>query len=360
MAMYYWNRFKKKVINYFYDHPHQKDSLQYAYALFITALSAIIFSFGFKCFIQPNYQAFSNPELINENGAILALASSGASGISQSVVALCKLLGFEFIIDPFNLYVTNFISYFIINVPLLLLAYFKIGKKFAFLSLINVILVTIFGIILPNNQGDFITQISEAIFNQPVARILFAGLCTGAATALSYLIESTCGGIDIIAYYISEKKSSGVGIYSAIFNFFIVLLFSILSCMNGGLVDGVHFVAVQVSQQAIIFMYTFLYMVITTVVVDTINVSNKKLSLQIISKDENLSQVIMANIPHGCTVVHGKGGYTGNDVFIILVTVRKNERRKVVKIAKQADPTCFINVLNTEQVYGKFFRKPIK
>lgn len=358
--MYYWNRFKKKVNNYFYDHPFQKGAINYTYAIIVTAISAICFSFGFKCFIQPNYQAFSDPSLIHENGVFLTLASSGASGISQSVVQICRLLGFEFIVDPFNSYVTNFVAYFVVNIPLLLLAYFKIGKKFALLSLINVIFVTVFGIVLPNNAGDFITEISEAVFNQPVARILFAGLCTGAATALSYLIESTCGGIDIIAYYISEKKSTGVGIYSAIINFFIVSLFSVLSCLSGGVVDGVHFSPVPISQQAIIFMYTFLYMILTTVVVDTINISNKKLSLQIISKDANLSQVIMSNIPHGCTVIEGKGGYTGNEVFIIMVTIRKNERKKVIRIAKQADPSCFINVLSAEQVYGKFYRKPIK
>lgn len=358
--MYYVNRFKKKVINYFYDHPVQKGTLNWSYAIIVTALSAIIFSFGFKCFIQPNYQAFSDPSLIYENGAILALASSGASGLSQSVLQIFKLIGLEFIIDPFNQYVTNFIAYFIINIPLLLLAFFKLGKKFAALSLINVIFVTIFGIILPNGSGDFITEISEAVYNQPVARILFAGLCTGVATALSYLIESTCGGIDIIAYYISEKKSSAVGIYSAIFNFMIVLLYSILSCCHGGLVDGTHFIAVSISHQAIIFLYTFVYMILTTLVVDTINISNKKLSLQITSKDANLAQVIMANIPHGCTVIDGRGGYTGNEVHIIMVTIRKNERKRVIKIAKTADPSCFINALATEQVYGKFFRKPIK
>ena len=357
---YFIYKIKKLVRNYFFDHPHQKSALSYTYALIVTALSAIIFSFGFKCFIQPNYSAFANQDLVHETGSILALASSGASGMSQSVLEIFKLSGLTFTLDPFNVYVINFISYFVINIPLLLLAYFKIGKKFAFLSLINVVFVTIFGIILPTGEGSFIVEISEAVFNQPVARILFAGLCTGVATALSYLIESTCGGIDIIAYYISEKKSTGVGIYSAIFNFCIVMVYSILSCCSGGLVDGVHFVPVEVSQAAIIFLYTFLYMIITTLVVDTINISNKKLNLQIISKDENLSQVIMSNIPHGCTVINGKGGFTGKDVYIISVTVRKSEQKRVIKIAKKADPSCFINVLVTEQVYGKFFRKPIK
>lgn len=357
---FFWYRFKKRIKNYFYDHPKQKSLASFSYDLIITALSAFIFSFGFKCFIQPNYTAFTDSNLVNETGSILSLASCGASGLSQSVVVIFKLLGFEFINDSFNIYLTNFIAYFLINIPLIILAYLKIGKKFALITLVNVALVTLFGIIIPNNEGDFITKISEFVFSDPIARVLFAGLCTGTATALSYIVESTCGGIDVIAYYISEKKSSGVGIYSAIFNFIIVVLFSILSCLNGGLVDGIHFFSVDPSKQFIIFLYTFLYMIVTTLVVDTINVFNKKINLQIITKDENLSQVIMSNIPHGCTLINGKGGYSGTELYIISVTVRKNEQKRVLKIAKKADPYCFINVLSTEQVYGKFFRKPIK
>ena len=45
--MYYWNRFKKKVNNYFYDHPFQKGTINYVYAIIVTAISAICFSFGF-------------------------------------------------------------------------------------------------------------------------------------------------------------------------------------------------------------------------------------------------------------------------------------------------------------------------
>lgn len=357
---YFIRKSKKRVINYFYDHPHQKEVVDNTIRVLVTLLSAFIFSFGFKCFIQPNYQAFSDPSIVHQTGAISALASSGISGITQSVLVIFKLLGLEFILDPFNQYVLTFVSYFIINIPLLLIGFFKVGKKFALYSLINVVFVTILGIILPNNSGDLITVISEYVFAEPVARIIFAGTCTGIATALSYLIESTCGGVDIIAYYISEKKSTGVGIYSAIFNCCIVLLFSILSTLEGGLVDGVHFEAVEFPEAVIIFMYTFLYMIITTFVVDHVNTSNKKLHIEIITRNENVAQVLLANIPHGCTILNGKGGYTGVTNYVILVTIRKNERKRVVKIAKAADPNCFINVLLTEQVYGKFFRQPIK
>ncbi len=358
--MYYFKRLKKKIIDYFFDHPQQKNIANDIYIILVTVIGAFVFSFGFKTFIQPNYSAFSNQEIANDVTAIRSLASCGASGISQSILQILKLSGLEFIKDPNNQYITNFVAYFLINVPLLIFGFIKIGKKFSIVTLFNVLCVTIFGIILPNNEGDLITQISEYVYLQPVARIIFAGLCTGFASATSYLVDSTAGGTDIIAYYISEKKSVGVGKWSAVINLIVVGTFTILSTLEGGLVNGKDFISIEPATAIIILMYTFLYMITTTLVVDSINVFNKKLNVQIITKSKNLSQVIIANIPHGCTLIKGSGGFTGNDVYVVNVTVRKNECKKVVKVAKKADPDCFISVLVANQVYGKFFRKPIK
>lgn len=358
--MYYFNYIKKKIRNYLFDHPHQKDFLSNIYIVAITLLSAFVFSFGFKCFVQPNYSAFVSQEIANDSTAIHSLASTGASGISQSILALFKLSGASFITDPFNQYLVNFIAYFCVNIPLLIFAWFKVGRKFSIITLLNVLAVTMFGIILPTDTGSLIQQISEYVYLQPVARILFAGLCTGFASASAYIVESTAGGTDIVAYYISEKKSSGVGIFSAMLNLVVISTYSILSTLSAGLVDGVHFSPVPVSTALVIFLYTLLYMVVVTLVVDTINTTNKKKILQIFTKDETLSQVIMANIPHGCTVLKGSGGYTGKEISMITVTVRKSEVKEVIKIARICDPNCFINCIKADQVYGRFFRKPIQ
>lgn len=358
--MYYLNYLKKKIRNHFFDHPHQKEAVTNIYIVIVTLVSAFVFSFGFKCFIQPNYSAFVSSEIANDSTAIHSLASSGASGVSQIVLIIFKLVGTEFILDPFNQYVVNFVTYFCVNIPLLIYAWFKIGKKFSIITLLNVAAASIFGIIIPNDTGSIVQQISEYVYLQPVARILFAGMCTGFASASAYLVESAAGGTDIVAYYISEKKSSGVGKFSALLNLVLVTIYSILSTISSGLVDGEHFSSVLPSTAFVIFLYTLLYMIVVSLVVDTINTTNQKRVIQIFSKDDSLPQVIMANIPHGCTVIKGSGGYTGRDILMITVTVRKSEVKKVIKVARTCDPNCFINAIKAEQVYGRFFRKPIQ
>ena len=353
---------KKKTVNFLFDHPLLKNTMKNSYMVLITIISALIFSFGFKCFIAPNYEVF-NPEITSST--VVQLASCGASGLSQSFVTLLKLFGIEWIRSGENQYIMNFVFYFVINIPLCVLGWLKIGKKFTLYTILNVVLVTVFGIILPTgSKSDFINEIALSIFDQPVARVLFGALCTAISSALAYSIDTSAGGTDIIAYYISERKSRPIGKFSAILNFIVVMIFTVLSVIPGGIVgkigSGDSIVAVSISTAFIILLYTFLYMIVVTLIVDTVNIQNKKENVQIITKNVNLSNVILANIPHGCTILEAKGGYTGEKLYIIYMTVRKNEAKKVVNVCKKADPNCFINEIPMDQVYGKFFRKPIE
>ena len=365
--MYYFKKFKKKVIDYLFDHPVQKDIMDNFYCLLVTALSSFVFAFGFKSFIQPNYAAVAaidgadSLEMV-EGLNIKTLASCGASGLSQVVLSIIKICGGTYLTDNTLLDVTYWCLYLGINIPLFLLAFFKVGKRFAIYSLINVGLASIFGIILPNSSpNDFINQVTYALGQDIVSRVLFGGLCTGIASALAYHIESTAGGTDIIAYYISEKKSVQVGKWSALFNLIIVSTYSILSTfpVDKAFAEA-EMGAVAMPSALVIFLFTLFYMVLVTLVVDTINIQNKKVELQIMTSNYNLSNVVLANIPHGCTVLDAKGGYTGKQLYIIYMTVRKKEAKQVVKICRKVDPNVFINVMPMDQVYGRFYRKPIK
>ena len=39
---------------------------------------------------------------------------------------------------------------------------------------------------------------------------------------------------------------------------------------------------------------------------------------------------------------------------------RKKEAKKVVKVCRSVDPNAFINVIPMDQIYGRFYKKPIK
>lgn len=363
--MYYFKRLRKKTINYFFDHPKQKSVLEHSYYLILTVISSFIFSFGFKAFIQPNYDAVaqigSEGNFVSEL-SIKTLASCGASGISQVLISIMKICGCVYLTDNFSHDITYWCFYLGVNIPLFILGFFKVGKRFALYSFLNVAFASLFGILLPNSEPtDFINQVTYAIGSDIFARVTFGALCTGMASVLAYLIDSTTGGTDIVAYYISEKKSVPVGKWSALFNVITVSIFSILSVVPLNQQFEMHAMgAVEPATALTIFLFTIFYMIFVTLVVDTINVKNKKVEVQIITKNQNLSNVLIANIPHSCTILEGAGGYTGSKIYIVNVSVRKKEAKKVVKVCQSVDPNAFINVIPMDQIYGRFYKKPIK
>ena len=45
---------------------------------------------------------------------------------------------------------------------------------------------------------------------------------------------------------------------------------------------------------------------------------------------------------------------------MIQISVRKGEVKQIVKLTKSIDPNAFINVWPMDQVYGRFYKNPIK
>ena len=384
--MNYLSKFKSKLVNYLFDHPVLKTISKHSYMVLITALSSLFFVIGFEAFVQPSQIAAQSWANLNEGNYVVVqiMASVGASGLSQALIRILELIGWKWLLDSTNSNLLFWILYFVFNIPLFILGFLKIGKKFTFYTLLNVGFVSLFGAIIPKGSpNDFINEMAVLLFDQPISRIVLAGLCTGLSSALAYSIESSTGGIDILAFYFSEKKSIQIGWVSLCYNAIVLVFYCGISCFHGGLIDvavpmsetlsGVNgtnimpplngsYVAYAnlVNVAIIMCLYTCLYMVISSIVVNTINVSNKKECVQVITTNYNLSQVILANIPHGCTIIEGKGGYSGEKKYLIYMTVRKNEVKKVVRVCKKADLNCFINIYTMDQVYGKFYRKPIE
>lgn len=357
-------RAKRKTRAFFQDHPGLSSGVSQVGMLLLMAVSAFIFAYGFRAFVSPSRvpyeylssdlqdlydQASYNALSITDAEALMAptkLISGGASGISQIIVRIFVLCG----VSGISQTTLQSIFYLVVNIPIIVLGFLKVGKKFTFYSLINVILSSIFMEVIPASWCEVFM-----VYEDNVARALAGGLCTGIATSIALLANASTGGVDIISMFIAERKSTTMGRYSVYINACIVVLFTVL-CAIPGPSDASDLATTQVTMS----LYSLIYFFLSSTVIDALNVKNKKTQLQVYTSNTNMSKVLVRGFPHACTIMDGKGGYSSKDLSVISIVVSNSEVKKAVRIMRQVDPKCFITALATKQVYGKFYVRPIK
>lgn len=361
--MKWFDNTKSKTEDYLFDHPKIRQGLDWAWKLFVTITSCFIFAWGFRAFINPNIGVVQHwlmqndktlteeaaLELVNQQG-IVHLISGGASGFSQALVKFIEI--FADIREQEQLLISIF--YFAINVPLFILSWLKISKQFTIFTLINVGFVSLFNYIIPDS---WIYNVIN-IYDDMVARCIFGGICTGIASGSAMMIGTSAGGSDVISFYIAEKKSTTVGHFAFYINGTIIVSY-VLFAVIGHIVNPI--VNPQESNETIrLALYTLIYLFVSVNVIDLLNTKNKKVELQIFTSDEKLPQVLIHAFPHSATIIEAKGAYTGNKRLMIYMVVSKNEKNTACKLVHIADPSAFMTVINIDQVYGRFYMKPIE
>lgn len=329
------DKIKKKITDYLYDHYLFALILKNAKTLFLCLLAAIIFAFGYTCFITPH----------NESEG-LTIVTGGCSGISQNIILILEILHVKF-----DVYTVSSILYTLINVPICLFGFFCVGKKFSIYSLINVIASSLFISFFPKVGISTAIASNTLVMDHDLVRVVFAGVCTGLSSALAFKGGLSCGGIDVFAYYFSNKKSSGVGIYAYIINGIIVLIHSILLSV---------YTPNRWSEAVIATLFSLVYLFICSLIVDSINVRNKKVQVQMISQNEHLSEILVAFFPHSATILKGKGAYSGVEKNVIYMVVSSSELKKVCMVAKKVDEHVFIVASPITKVFGNFYIKPVE
>lgn len=271
------------------------------------AAGAFLFSFGLNIFIVP-----------------LGLFSGGVVGIAQiirSVLSGYVQLDFD---------IAGILN-FLINLPLFFLAYRSISRKFfwrtAFCVLANTILMTC--IPIP----------SVAIIEDILAACLIGGICCGAGIGMALRAQGSGGGIDILGFYFSLKKPGySVGKLGIIVNVFVFALCAYLFDISTAI-------------------YSILYTVCMSLVMDKIHFQNINMTVMIFTKTTNVQTEIMMNMRRGVTFWRGAGAYTNSETYVLVTVISKYEVPQIKKIVKEADPNAFMIFNEGMSISGNFEKR---
>ena len=222
---------------------------------------------------------------------------------------------------------------FIINIPLLILAYLKIGKYFILKAVGGTILLSFFLNIL-----EGLPSLTE----DRLLACIYGGILMGLGTALIFKAGASTGGTDLITTLVKrfnvEIRTSNIVI---IFDTIIVLL-SVL-----------FFRTIEVGLYSAIAIYLMGKMI--DISFEGINFS--KMIFIISDKYGEISDNINKSLVRGTTGLYGKGMYTNKERTILLCVVNRNEVSKIRKIVDEVDKNAFIVISNAREVFGKGFKE---
>ncbi|CUM70862.1 MULTISPECIES: YitT family protein [Turicibacter] len=251
------------------------------------------------------------------------LYTGGLTGIAQLII--------EFLSAGLGIELSLGTLVFVFNIPILYLAWRSIGKRFAVLSMVAVVIQSVMLEMVP------IGQFSEDILLNAV----FGGVLVGAGIGMILKIGGSTGGMDIIFQYISMKYDGSFGKYSFSINAIIILIAGLTQSWETAL-------------------YTIICIYITSVVVDRIHTIHQNLTLYIVTtKEEEMIETILKHLYRGITVLEGRGAYTKNNKSVLMLVLSSYELYEVLAIIKSVDEHSFTNVVRSEMIQGNFVKKKI-
>lgn len=216
----------------------------------------------------------------------------------------------------------------LLNIPVAILGWFKVGKSFTIFSFLSVVISTIFLELIP------VKAVSEDI----ILNAVFGGVIGATGVGLTLKWGASTGGLDIVAMILSRMKDRPIGNYFLVMNGIIILLAGIIFGWEKAL-------------------YTLVALYVSTRVVDAIHTRHAKLTAMIITdKSEEVKKAIQAKLVRGITVLPAKGAFSGKEREMLMIVITRYELYDLERVLKEVDPNAFTNIVETAGIFG-FFRK---
>ena len=262
---------------------------KYLKTLICVFLSALLQSFCINVFITP-----------------AKLLSSGFTGLAILINKISSLFGFTL---PVSLLVL------MLNIPLGVLSFRSIGKKFVFFSILQVVLMSL-----------FLNFHYTLLFDDLLLNVCFGGFLYGIAISLALRGNSNKIGKSIFEYVF-------------VFNSVLLLIF--------GYMFGWKYAG-----------YSILFQFISTKTIDSFYKRYKLVTLEITTyHPKEICKAYIKHYRHGLSEVAGIGGYEHKNLSLIHTVISFYELEDAIRLINRIDPKAIINVISTERFVGHFYRQ---
>lgn len=266
-----------------------------------TIIGAFIMAFAVSFFLLPN-----------------ELSSGGFSGIATILY--------------YKLKVPMGITIAFLNIPLFLMAGYKIGKKFFAKSIVGTVSLSAFIDILDR---------FEPLTNDKMLAAIYGGLLTGIGTAVILKSHSSTGGSDLLTNIIKRFNSK-------------IEMGRVITIIDAVIV----FSNVIFLQKIEIGLYSAITIYLMGLMIDVVfeGIFFSKLIFIISDKNELIAKEIQTKINRGITGLNGKGMYKNKEKLILMCAVGRRDIANIKKLIKNIDKDAFVVVTNSREVLGAGFK----
>lgn len=213
--------------------------------------------------------------------------------------------------------------YFLVNIPLFIMAWKFVGRRFFVYSLVGTLSFT-FAVMFINVP----IQVNDNILSA-----LLAGIIFGTGTGVALQSSGSLGGLDILSVVFLRRFSVTLG--NTVFSVNFIVLATVAAFYS---IDA--------------FLYTLIVIFVSSKITDIVvtGLSQRKMVVIISPHWEAISKELLKDIHRGVTIIEGTGGFSGQKEHILYAVLPLTEIGAVKSLIRQIDPDAFVVISNTLEV----------
>lgn len=225
------------------------------------------------------------------------------------------------------------ITVFTLNIPLFIVSYKFLSKRFTIYTAIG--MISFSTALMITKPLSSLVKVDDTLLY-----CIYGGILSGIGYGLIFFRNGSIGGTDIITMVVRKKYSDlDIGKVGFAFNLIIVTLAAFIFGLPKAL-------------------YTLISMFITSSILDRVlsGFTSKKLLLVLTEKEEDIINYVIKDMNRGITSLMAEGGYTHNQKRLLYVAVTTSQMISLKNKILRIDPKAFITIIDVSEVKGKGFQ----
>ncbi len=221
----------------------------------------------------------------------------------------------------------------ILNVPLVALAWWKLGFRPLIKTIVTTLLLSAF--------IELFLRILPPYSNNVLLASVLGGVLSGIGMGMVFVRGATTGGTDLISLLLNRVfPNTSVGSLLLIVDATVVVF------------------AVVVFHNIEVALYSIVTIFVTTRTIDAImqGVDHAKVIYIVTERGDDILALLADELGRGVTVLQGRGGYTKRDKHVLMLVTRRNSFSQTLKSIKTIDKQAFIFVTDATEVHGEGFK----